>query len=164
MKNFFTKKLKGLVLLMCSLMVAGFISNGYTNEDKCGHAISAEVNENVTNLLTDIKHEADKQARKIEKNLDSENFAKEVEKISEIAKNIIKELKPNGDIKKCSKLLNELKKIEKQIKEAKHVAKDENIAKRDIRKYMHSIENISNEVMEYVELECCECTVDKDAE
>ena len=164
MKNFFTKKAMGLIMLMCSLMVAGFISNSHAKNDQCGHEISVEVNENVTNLLTDIRHEADKQARKIKNNLDSENFSKEVDTISEIAKKIIKELKQNGDIKKCSKLLKELTKIERQIKEARNVAKDEGISKRDIRKYMHSIENIFNEVVEYVELECCECTDDKDAE
>jgi len=163
MKNFFTKKAMGLIMLMCSLMVAGFISNSHAKNDQCGHEISVEVNENVTNLLTDIRHEADKQARKIKNNLDSENFSKEVDTISEIAKKIIKELKQNGDIKTCSELLNKLKKIEKQIKEAKHVAKDESISKRDIKKYMHSIENISNEVVEYVELECCDCYAELDS-
>jgi len=164
MKNCFTKKAKCLVMLICALMVASFIPSSYAKDDKCGHAISVEVNEDVTILLTDLKHEADKQAKRIQNKLDSEKFAQEVEQISKIAKDIIKELKQNGDIKKCSKLLKELTKIEKQIKEARNVAKDESISRRDIRKYMHSIENIFNEVVEYVELECCECTDDKDAE
>ena len=163
MKNCFTKKAKGLIMLICALMVASFIPNSYAKDDKCGHAISVEVNENVTILLTDLKHEADKQAKRIEKKLDSEKFAQEVEQISKIAKDIIKELREKGDIKECSELLDELVKIQKQIREARHVVKnDESISKHDIKKYMHSIENIFNEVMEYVELECCECTVGKD--